>query len=60
MESMETQDTDTAGKSDGFTYRLDPNRVRTDAEVAVFAEVFQISIEEARRILTTAGRKCQT
>ena len=60
MESMETQDTDTAGKSDGFTYRLDPDRVRTDAEVAVFAEVFQISIEEARRILTAAGRKCQT
>ena len=59
MESMETQDETEAGKSDGFTYRLDPDRVRTDAEVETFAEVFQITVDEARRILKESGRKCQ-
>ena len=60
MESMETKDETEADKSDGFTYRLDPDRVRTDAEVAVFAEVFKISIGEARRILKESGRECQS
>ena len=59
MGSMETKGKMAAGKSDGFTCRLDPNRVRTDAEVATFAEVFQIPVDEARRILTATGRKCR-
>lgn len=43
----------------GFEYRLDPNRVRTNAEIRLFADVFRISIDEARCVLTRAGRKCE-
>ena len=60
MESMEKKDTRVDGKVSGFTYHLDPNRVRTDAEVETFADVFKISIDEARRILKESGRKCQS
>ena len=53
-------DTMTDGKASGFTYHLDPDRIRTDAEVETFADVFQISTDEARRILKESGRKCQS
>jgi len=56
MKSMETGNY-LADESSGFAYRLDPNRTRTDAEVATFAEVFQISVNEARRILKDQGRR---
>ena len=59
MESMETKDETEAGKSDGFTYRLDPDRVRTDAVIKTFAFVFRISVPEARRILVAAGCRCE-
>ena len=60
MESMEKKDTKADGKASGFTYHLDPDRIRTDAEVATFAEVFQITVDEAKRILKAAGQKCQS
>jgi hypothetical protein len=60
MESMKMKDTETESSDESFDFHLDPNRVRTDAEVATFAEVFQISVDEARRILKAAGRKCQS
>lgn len=42
-----------------FDFRLDPNRIRTNAEIQLFADVFYISHEEARRILSrkAEGRK---
>ena len=60
VESMKPMDTMTDGKASGFTYHLDPDRIRTDAEVETFADVFQISTDEARRILKESGRKCQS
>ena len=60
VESMDTKDKIADGKGEGFNYRLDPDRIRTDAEVATFAEVFQITVDEAKRILKAAGRKCQS
>ena len=60
MESMKTKDMTADDKSSGFAYHLDPDRIRTDAEVATFAEVFQITVDEAKRILKAAGRKCQS
>ena len=60
VESMDTKDKMADGKREGFNYRLDPDRIRTDAEVATFAEVFQITVDEAKRILKAAGRKCQS
>ena len=59
MESMEKKDAKAAVGDERFDFHLDPNRIRTDAEVATFAEVFQISVDEAKRILRAAGRKCQ-
>lgn len=56
MESMETGN-NLADESSGLAHRLDPNRTRTDAEVATFAEVFRISVNEARRILKRSGKK---
>ena len=50
----------TDDKAGGFAYHLDPDRIQTDAEVATFAEVFQITVDEAKRILKAAGRKCQS
>lgn len=60
MESMEKKDTKAESGDESFNFHLDPNRVRTDAEVETFAEVFKISIDEARRILKESGRKCQS
>ena len=57
---METKDAMTDDKAGGFAYHLDPDRIQTDAEVATFAEVFQITVDEAKRILKAAGRKCQS
>ena len=51
MESMKTKDTTADDKSSGFAYHLDPGRIRTDAEIQLFADVFEISVEEARRII---------
>lgn len=60
VENMDAKDQTADDKAKSFSFRLDPDRIRTEAEVATFAEVFQISVDEARRILKTAGRKCQT
>ena len=60
VENMKTKDMTADDKSSGFAYHLDPDRIRTDAEVATFAEVFQITVDEARRILKASGRKCQS
>ena len=38
---------------------LDPNRVFTDAEIRLFADVFSISFAEACQILMKAGRRCE-
>ena len=57
MESMDTKDKIADGKGEGFNYRLDPDRIRTEAEVETFADVFHISIDEARRILEKAGKR---
>ena len=59
VESMDTKDKIADGKGEGFNYRLDPDRIRTEAEVETFADVFHISSDEARRILKAAERKCQ-
>ena len=58
MEGMEKKDTKADLGDESFDFHLDPNRVRTDAEIQLFAEVFEISVEEARRILTKAGKRC--
>ena len=60
MESMEKKDTKAALGDESFDFHLDPNRVRTDAEIQLFADVFSISKEEARRIITEAGFRCAT
>ena len=59
MESMKTKDTETESSDERFDFHLDPNRVRTNAEVRLFADVFEISVEEAWRFLTKAGRRCE-
>ena len=60
MESMEKKDTKAALGDESFDFHLDPNRVRTDAEIQLFADVFSISFDEARQILKKAGGKCQS
>ena len=60
MESMEKQDTKAELGDESFDFHLDPNRIRTDAEIQLFADVFSISREEARRIITEAGFRCAT
>jgi serine/threonine protein kinase len=60
MESMEKKDTKAALGDEGFDFHLDPNRIRTNAEIQLFADVFSISFDEARQILNKAGRKCQS
>ena len=60
MESMEKQDTKAELGDESFDFHLDPNRIRTDAEIQLFADVFSISFDEARQILKKAGRKCQS
>lgn len=59
VESMETKDTKAGSSDESFDFRLDPNRIRTVTEIQLFADVFSISFEEARRILTKAGRRCE-
>lgn len=56
---MKKLDENSIQDNGGFKYRLDPNRVRTKAEIRLFADVFGISIDEARSVLTRAGRKCE-
>lgn len=59
VESMEKKDTEVASNDESFGFHLDPNRIRTVAEIQLFASVFSISFKEARRILTKAGRRCE-
>ena len=59
VEGMEKKDTETDLNDESFDFHLDPNRIRTVAEIQLFADVFSISFEEARRILTKAGRRCE-
>lgn len=60
MESMKMKDTETGSSDESFDFHLDPNRVRTNAEIQLFADVFSISFDEARQILKKAGRQCQS
>lgn len=60
VESMETKDTEVASNDESFDFHLDPTRVRTNAEIQLFAAVFSITFEEARQILKKAGRQCQS
>ena len=60
MESMEKKDTKAELGDESFDFHLDPNRIRTDAEIQLFADVFSISFDEARQILKKAGGKCQS
>ena len=50
MESMEKKDTEAEASDESFDFHLDPNRIRTVAEIRLFADVFSISFEEARQI----------
>ena len=51
---------DTADDMPGrFLRHLDPDRVRTNAEIQLFADVFSLSFAEARWILTKAGKPCE-
>ena len=59
VESMEKKDTKAGPIDESFDFHLDPNRIRTVTEIQLFADVFSISFEEARRILTKAGRRCE-
>ena len=59
VESMEKKDTKAGPIDESFDFQLDPNRIRTVTEIQLFADVFSISFEEARRILTKAGRRCE-
>ena len=60
MESMEKKDTKAELGDESFDFHLDPNRIRTNAEIQLFADVFSISFDEARQILKKAGGKCQS
>lgn len=60
IESMETKDTETESDDESFDFHLDPNRVRADAEIQLFADVFSISFDDAVRILVKAGRRCES
>ena len=59
VESMETKDIKAGSSDESFDFRLDPNRVRTNAEIQLFADVFSITFKEAHQILTKAGRRCE-
>ena len=59
VESMEKKDKEAEPSDESFDFHLDPNRVRTNAEIQLFADVFSITFEEARQILTKAGRRCE-
>ena len=60
MESMEKKDTKAELGDESLDFHIDPNRIRTDAEIQLFADVFSISREEARRIITEAWFRCVT
>ena len=60
VESMKTTDTEKEQKSEVTDFHLDPNRIRTNAEIQLFADFFSISKEESRRIITEAGFRCAT
>ena len=60
MESMEKKDTKAELGDESLDFHLDPNRIRTNAEIQLFADVFSISFDEARQILKKAGGKCQS
>ena len=57
---MKMEDTEVGSNDESFDFHLDPNRIRTDAEIQLFADVFSISREEARRIITEAEFRCAT
>ena len=57
---MEKKEAEAESSDESFDFYLDPNRVRTNAEIQLFADVFEINVEEARRILMKAGRQCAT
>ena len=59
VERMEKKDTEADTSDESFDFHLAPNRIRTVAEIQLFADVFSISFKEARRILTKAGRRCE-
>ena len=44
------KDTEVESNDESFDFHLDPNRIRTVAEIRLFADVFSISFEEARQI----------
>ena len=59
MERMENKDAKAESRDESFDFHLDPNRIRKVTEIQLFADVFSISFEEARQILTKAGRGCE-
>ena len=60
VESMKPTDAEKEQKSEVADFHLDPNRIRTNAEIQLFADVFSITFDEARQILKKAGRRCQS
>lgn len=54
------KDTETESDDESFDFHLNPTRVRTNAEVRLFADVFSISFDEVRQILKKVGRQCQS
>ena len=58
MVSMEGKGTKAESSDESFDFHLDPNRVRTNAEIQLFADVFSISFDEARQVLMKAGKRC--
>ena len=60
VERMETKNIEEEQTDARSNFHLDPNRVRTEAEIQLFADVFRIGVEEARQILTKAGKRCQS
>ena len=59
VERMEKKDAKAESRDESFDFHLDPNRIRKVTEIQLFADVFSISFEEARQILTKAGRGCE-
>ena len=59
VERMKTREPEDERRDERFDFHLDPNRVRTDAEIRLFADLFSITVDEARRELAKAGRRCE-
>lgn len=55
VDSMNTKETKTKQKGGSFNFHLDPNRIRTDAEIKLFANVFSLPLSTARQILTRSA-----